>query len=108
MGIWKSETQFVTAGVKHLKFWTVQGQNCSSKEANFGGEMETNITSIEYDTDKKYLISGNSKGNIKVWQDENNFGDSPYVNIHENEKPIVTIKTHKNNIYTADVDGEIR
>eukprot|EP00742_Colponemidia_sp_Colp-10_P006323 GILJ01006777.1.p1 GENE.GILJ01006777.1~~GILJ01006777.1.p1 ORF type:complete len:2262 (-),score=409.36 GILJ01006777.1:195-6980(-) len=33
---WKSDTEFVTAGIKHIKFWTVNGRSVTGKQGTYG------------------------------------------------------------------------
>ena len=35
---WKSNTEFMTCGAKHVKFWTVAGRNLNAKNGTLGGE----------------------------------------------------------------------
>lgn len=35
--LWKSNTEFVTAGARHIKFWTMKGKNASSENGRTGG-----------------------------------------------------------------------
>lgn len=69
---WKSETQFVTIGSKHIKFWQLNGRNLVSKRGLFGQQQKQEpLISVTYAyTNNQYCVTGSKSGNIYVWNGE--------------------------------------
>jgi len=63
----KSDTEFVTTGVKHVKFWTFAGINCTPKRGIMGaGQFEAQICAA-FAFVGKTCVTGSAKGSLVVW-----------------------------------------
>eukprot|EP01135_Chromosphaera_perkinsii_P001223 Nk52_evm22s162 gene=Nk52_evmTU22s162 len=63
-----SDKEFVTCGVKHIKFWSVTGNELSSKRGIFGdkGTLQTMLSVAFGEGDITY--SGSMSGDVYVWK----------------------------------------
>nr|XP_039266613.1 echinoderm microtubule-associated protein-like 6 [Styela clava] len=67
---WIDQAQFVTCGVKHIKFWNLSGNSLTNKRGVLGklGEVQTALC-VRCSADNVY--SGMLSGDIYVWQGHN-------------------------------------
>lgn len=61
--------QLVTAGMKHIKFWTQTGGGFTSKRGTFGdvGKNET-MMCLTYGKNSDQVFSGGASGKAYIWQ----------------------------------------
>lgn len=61
--------QLVTAGMKHIKFWTQTGGGFTSKRGTFGdvGKNET-MMCVTYGKNSDQVFSGGASGKVYIWQ----------------------------------------
>ena len=61
--------QFVTVGMKHIKFWTLSGGGFTSKRGTFGqqGKVETMLCA-SYSKTPGMIYSGAGNGRVYVWE----------------------------------------
>eukprot|EP00049_Salpingoeca_infusionum_P015006 m.287561 g.287561 ORF g.287561 m.287561 type:complete len:1929 (-) comp15790_c5_seq3:4131-9917(-) len=60
--------QFVTVGVKHIKFWSQKGASFTGKRGVFGkaGKQETMLSAVP--GDEQTVYTGGASGSIYVWK----------------------------------------
>ena len=61
--IWLSSSVFVSVGINHYKYWTLDGKKLDGKESRKRG----NFVSVAYDEEAKKVFTGGSKGSIMPW-----------------------------------------
>lgn len=74
-GLERNGASFATAGVKHLKFWTL-GKGLTSKSAVWGKRQDRNVGCIAYHSvrasggrpEESLLLSGTSQGSLVAWK----------------------------------------
>lgn len=63
---WKNDKEFMIAGVKEVKFFTINGSKLSNEKGLFGKMGNIPICSSTY-TFKDQLATGTSKGKLLIW-----------------------------------------
>ena len=63
---WINDKEFVTIGVKHIKFWTINGRNVTAKKGSTGGEALIPLTSVAVVNGT--TVTGTFKGEISTWK----------------------------------------
>lgn len=62
-------TQFVTVGVKHIKWWSLEGPHLESRNGIFGDTPVPSITCACFPTrDPAVVLTGTSEGHIFIWR----------------------------------------
>lgn len=64
---WKDETEFMTVGMKHVKFFTAQGQNLVGNKGLYGAVGPTPMICCSYVFNEKIPLTGTPKGDLIVW-----------------------------------------
>ena len=64
---WKDEKEFATIGMKHVKFFTMQGQNLVGNKGLYGQVGPTATISCCYAFANKTFLTGTPKGDLLVW-----------------------------------------
>ena len=107
-----NETSFATAGVKHLKFWTLS-KGLTSKSAVWGKRQDRNVSCIAFHDG--HALTGTSKGSIIQWAakaGKNNSTDNNTYTIVEDRKlhdgVIDTIRVVKGRVITGGRDGKLQ
>ena len=79
----------MTAGVKHIKFWSQTGGGFTSKRGTFGsaGKQET-MMCVTYSKHAEMVFSGGSSGKVFVWQ-----GNTLKGAVQAHEGPVFAIQT---------------
>ncbi|MGL4948214.1 MAG: hypothetical protein ACRC42_02390, partial [Mycoplasma sp.] len=67
--IWKSTTEFVSVGPKHIKFYKVSGRNINVSKGVFGKIKIEPLVSVASAFNK--LFTGTDKGNLITWEGSN-------------------------------------
>ena len=62
--VWINSNEFVSVGINHYKYWTLDGKKLSGKESRKRG----NFVSVAYDEESKKVFTGGSKGSILPWR----------------------------------------
>ncbi len=63
----KSDTEFITCGVKHVKFWSLNGLNLTGTRGLMGnGNFEPQLCAA-FAFAGKTCVTGSSKGNLVIW-----------------------------------------
>jgi len=57
---WRSESEFVSVGVKHIKFWTINGTNIKFIKGSMGTNNFVPLLSVVSIGDK--YVTGNAQG----------------------------------------------
>jgi hypothetical protein len=70
-GIFLNENEFVTCGLKHIKFWSYQGRNLSAQKGILGNMPFESLLILCVAFQTKTLVSGDAKGNILIWAGRN-------------------------------------
>jgi hypothetical protein len=65
--VWKDETEFMTVGMKHVKFFSVQGTNLNGGKGLYGTLGPTPMTCCNYVFDNKTPVSGTPTGELIAW-----------------------------------------
>ncbi len=73
----KSETEFVTVGIKHYTYWNIAEESITGEEGMFR-ETDNKIGLVIYHD--KYFVTGSSTGEIAVWDNSTLF---IYKKIHQ-------------------------
>lgn len=63
----KSDNEFVTCGVRSMKFWTVSGYNCCCVRGMM--EQFEPLTTVAFAFTSRTCVTGTVLGNIAVWSD---------------------------------------
>ena len=94
----KNETEFVTCGVKHIKFWTVTGYNVTY----YRGSIEDfePLVSCTYAFPKKICVTGSIKGHLNVWTDRTS---TQVISAHKKE--IYVLQAKNNLLVSGSADG---
>jgi WD40 repeat protein len=93
--------EFVTVGIKHIKFWKVAGNGFVSKQGIFGdkGAQQT-LLSIAFD--KEFTYTGTNTGEIYQWK------ENKLEAVHAAHKgPVFTLHTSSDGIASGGKDGKI-
>lgn len=62
--VWVNNNEFVSVGINHFKYWTIDGKSLTGKESRKRG----NFVSVAYDEENKKVFTGGSKGSILPWR----------------------------------------
>ena len=78
----------VTAGMKHIKFWTQTGGGFTSKRGTFGsaGKAET-MMCVTYGKGPDLVFSGGASGKVYIWQ-----GNTLKNTIQAHEGPVFAMQ----------------
>ena len=102
---WNPENNdtMVTAGVKHIKFWTQAGGGFTSKRGVFGnvGKPET-MMSVTYGRSGELLLSGGATGKVYVWQ-----GLTLKTAVQAHEGPVFAIQTLEKVLHAISVENPL-
>lgn len=63
---WKSETEFTTVGMKHVKFFTIQGSNITNDKGLYGSIGPTPMICLGYAFGGE-CFTGTPKGDLIKW-----------------------------------------
>ncbi|EAR94225.2 HELP domain protein (macronuclear) [Tetrahymena thermophila SB210] len=106
--IWKNNNEFVTCGVKHIKFWSLQGRNLTSK-SGIGMDPFSAITCITC-TSSSVIVTGCADGRIHIWN-----GNSAQKSIKAHNKSVGSIIATASKpgskdsfVYSAGYDGLVQ
>jgi microtubule-associated protein-like 6 len=61
----KSDTEFVSVGPKHYKFWTINNKNLASQKGNFGANCNM-VSCVAFNNDD--VIVGAADGSVQFWK----------------------------------------
>ena len=67
----KNDNEFVTIGLKHIKFWTFKGRNLTSQKGIFGSVTIDSLICMAFAFKNQTLFTGDSKGNLIMWTGRN-------------------------------------
>lgn len=99
----KNNNEFVTIGLKHIKFWTLNGRNLTSSKGIFGTFAADSLICMTYAFDNNTLFTGDSKGNMTLWTGRN---ATKSIKAHNGS---CFVLYHKNNVlYSGGQDGIIK
>jgi WD40 repeat protein len=59
---WKNDQQFVTCGVKHIKFWNISGRNLAAKKGVMGSTNFEPLVSVTYGFPSQICLAGSASG----------------------------------------------
>lgn len=81
--------QLVTAGVKHIKFWTQTGGGFTSKRGTFGhAGKHDSMMCVTYGKNPEVVFSGGALGKVYIWQ-----GNALQGSIQAHDGPVFAIQT---------------
>jgi hypothetical protein len=63
---WLDDKNFVTIGVKHIKFWTLNGRNVTGKRGTGAGNNFIPLTAVT--VAEGIAITGTAKGALCCWK----------------------------------------
>ena len=96
----KSDTEFVTCGLKHVKFWTLNGLNLSGSRGLMGtGQFEPQLCAA-FAFAAKTCVTGSSKGSLVMWS-----GRSAGKRIPAHKGQVWTIMAKGNGLISGGQDG---
>jgi len=64
---WKDKTEFATVGMKHVKFFTLNGSNLTPNKGLYGSVGATATISCHYAFGGSTFMAGTSKGNLLLF-----------------------------------------
>lgn len=64
---WKDETEFATVGMKHVKFFTLNGANLTSSKGTYGAVGPQATICCNYVLNNKTFVSGTPQGGLLVF-----------------------------------------
>lgn len=102
-GAFKNETEFITVGLKHIKFWSFQGRNLTAQKGVFGSVPSESLLTLCIAFDNQSVFTGDAKGNIISWTGRN---ASKSVKGHEGAS--WTLMSKGNLLYSGGQDGMIK
>jgi WD40 repeat protein/Ca2+-binding EF-hand superfamily protein len=70
-GLFLNDTEFVTCGLKHIKFWSFTGRNLTSSKGIFGSLPAESLLTMAVAFQNKTLHAGDAKGNLIIWAGRN-------------------------------------
>lgn len=78
----------MTAGMKHIKFWTQTGGGFTSKRGTFGsaGKAET-MMCVTYGKSPDLVYSGGASGKVYIWQ-----GNALQNSVQAHEGPVFAMQ----------------
>lgn len=97
---WIDEDNFVSIGVKHYKYWTLNGKSVKGKTGSFG--KNCNILCCVAIKDSKAYV-GASDGSLQIWS-----GNSCAKNIKAHSRAIHAICLTDNMILTGSSDETVK
>ena len=97
---WIDEDNFVSIGVKHYKYWTMNGKQIKGKTGSFG--KNCNILCCVSVKDSKAYV-GASDGSLQIWS-----GNSCSKNVKVHSRAIHAISLTSNMILTGSSDETIK
>ena len=97
-----SENEFVTIGLKHIKFFSLNGRNISGKKGIFGSVKQEALICLAYVGN--VLLTGDAKGNLIIWN-----GRSATKSIKAHKGPTYVLYynagSKENVFYSGGADG---
>ncbi len=99
----KSNNEFVTIGLKHLKIWSLNGRNLTSAKGIFGSIPVDSLICMTFAFDNKTLFSGDSKGNMILWT-----GRNATKSIKAHNGSCFALYSKNNMLYSGGQDGLIK
>ena len=99
---WKNDTQFVTIGPKHIKFWTLTGRNLMAKRGIFGQQQKQEpLVSVTYAyANNQYCVTGSKSVNIYLWN-----GDSANKPFKAHNGEVGVLLASKQTLFSGGDDG---
>eukprot|EP01022_Parablepharisma_sp_SALTPOND_P009431 TRINITY_DN1391_c0_g1_i1.p1 TRINITY_DN1391_c0_g1~~TRINITY_DN1391_c0_g1_i1.p1 ORF type:complete len:2151 (-),score=139.11 TRINITY_DN1391_c0_g1_i1:21-6473(-) len=94
----KSDSEFVTCGVKHIKFWTVTGYNLTCLRGLI--EDFEPIASAVYAFPSKICVTGSITGKLTVWNGRN---CTQVISAHTKE--VFVLQAKNNLLFSGSADG---
>lgn len=64
---WKDETEFATCGIKHVKFFTLNGINLTMSRGLYGQAGATPTICCKYAFTDKVMLTGSPTGELQIW-----------------------------------------
>jgi WD40 repeat protein len=64
---WKDETEFATVGLKHVKFFNIQGLNITMSKGLYGPSGVTPMISCAYAFKEQVFLTGMATGELVMW-----------------------------------------
>lgn len=68
---WKDETEFACVGLKHVKFFNIQGVNVQASKGLYGAQGITPTISCCYAFTEKIFLTGTPTGDLIQWSGRN-------------------------------------
>lgn len=96
----KSDSEFVTVGVKSMKSWTINGYNCYCSKG-FMKDFEP-LTTAAFAFTSKICVTGTTMGNVVEWN-----GREAVRVVPGHNGPIFSMMSKSNSLITAGQDGNI-
>lgn len=96
----KSETEFATCGVKHVKFWTVNGYNLTSERGIV--DPFKPLVSATFAFPKKNFVTGTIDGILNIWEKNKVL---QWIPAHQG--PIFVLLAKNNILLSGGKDGKL-
>lgn len=102
-GEFKTENEFITIGLKHIKFFTLNGRNISSTKGLFGSCPTSALLCMAQCFQSKILVTGDTNGNLLVWS-----GRNATKAIKAHNGAVWSLMHDSNLLYSGGQDGLIK
>jgi microtubule-associated protein-like 6 len=99
---WKNNNEFATVGLKHVKFFTLNGSNLTGKKGTFKSVPSTAICCCHWAFGGEKFLTGTPKGVLLAWS-----GNSASKEHKAHTDALWSILTTKDGLLTGGNDGKI-
>ena len=102
--VWTNDNEFVTAGIKLFKYWTLSGRGLTGNE----GKDKGYYVSIACDRDSGIVYTGESKGMVRMWRQTSS--SKPIIlqcptNKEKGVSVVDSLLVHKDHLLAGTKDG---
>lgn len=103
--VWKSETEFMTCGSQHVKFWTISPSAVTGKKVSFGtkGKFDPALCCwcVRRSATQQVYYTGGYSGNIYSWD---NLRPKTEAKL---KSPVRVLHSFDNFLYSGDSKGQV-
>lgn len=99
----KTDNELITVGTRHIKFWTIRGNNINFRLGNWGATTREAFVSVVVCFPQNVCFTGSVSGKIYTWQ---TFGITKVFDAHNS--CIRVLLEHNNTLYSGGDDGEVK
>lgn len=82
---WQDDNRFATCGLKHIKFWTLEGRNLKYTKGKLSELGNVGVASIVFF--QNFWVTGLVTGKLACWKATGEYYGSQHI-AHENDTPV--------------------